>query len=67
MRLSLGNQILVRIPRFEKVEKDAALIEGTDVGDEVQGIAVDEAKGGSHMEEETVADEFGHLIILIGA
>lgn len=67
MRLSLGNQILVRIPRFEKIEKDAALIEGLDVRNEVLGIAIDEAIGGSHMKEETVADEFGHLIILIGA
>ena len=67
MRLSLGNQILVRIPRFEKVEKDAALIEGLDVRDEVLSIAVDEAKGGSHMEEETVADEFGGGVVIVGA
>ena len=65
MRLSLGNQILVRIPRFEKVEKDAALIEGLDVRDEVLGITIDEAVGGSHMEEETVADEFGGGIVII--
>ena len=57
----------MRIPRFEKVEKDAALIEGFDVRDEVLGIAIDKAEGGSHMEKETVADEFGSGIVIIRA
>ena len=67
MRLSLGNQILVRILGLEMVEKDATLVEGADVGDEVLGIAIDEAVGGSHVEEETVADELGGGVVIVGA
>ena len=45
------------------VEEDAALVEWFEVGDEGVGVTIDEAEGGSHVEEETVADEFGGLII----
>ena len=66
MRFRFGDEFLEFILRFEMVEKDAALVKGTDVWDEVLGVAINEAVGGSHMEEETVADEFSGGVIFVG-
>ena len=48
-------------------EEELLLAGGLDGRDEFGGIAVDEAVGGSHMEDELAADEFGGSVVGVGA
>ena len=52
---------------LEGSEEELLLAGGLDGRDEFGGIAVDEAVGGSHVEDELAADEFGGGVVGVGA